>query len=489
MPSTAPVRLPTGVPGLDQLLGGGLVQGGLYLIEGVPGAGKTILASQIGFEFARRGRKVAFVTLIAESHGKLLRHVGEFGFYDERLISRGITLLSGFNALLDGGHDALLKFLADALHTQACDLLILDGFAAAREFTDSTRSLARFIHQLNALISSTGATGLLLAPLAGSEAHPEHTLVDGLIELKRVSRGLRRAREIEIHKMRGGAHLTGQHLFEITADGVNIYPRLESLPIVTAGASSGTPPRVPTGIPGFDRILGGGLVAGSATSLLGSPGIGKTLMGLSFLAHHAKRGHRSLYFGLYEAPARLVSKARRIGVELQPLLDSANLWLEWHPSLELSLDRAAHDLLRMVRERGVDLVFIDGAEGLAQASFYPERISRFLTALTSHLRIAGVTTLLSEELPLFTPTTKAVSLSAMVENALLLRFFEQQSQLHRLISVIKLRDSDFDPGIREFTIGATGIAVHEEIVGIEQVFAASPHSAGASGHGRGPEQG
>jgi circadian clock protein KaiC len=477
--ASAALRLRTGVPGLDQLLGGGLIAGGLYLLEGVPGAGKTILASQIGFEFARQGRQAVFVTLIAESHGKLLRHVSAFDFYDERVIAGGISFLSGFSALLDGGHEALLKFLAESLHSHSCGLLILDGLAAVRNLSDSTPALARFIHQLNTLVSSTGCTALLLAPLAGSDAHPEHTLVDGLIELKRVERGLRRAREIEVHKMRGGAHLTGQHLFEITTAGVGIYPRLESLPVAVPRVPPVPPPRVPTGIPGFDGVLGGGLIAGSATSLLGSPGVGKTLLGLSILAHHARSGGSSLYFGFYEPPPQLVAKGRRIGIDVQPLLDSGRLLLEWAPSLELYIDRAALELLHMVRDRGVDLVFIDGAEGLAQASFYPERISRFLTAFTAHLRAAGVTSLLSEELPLFTPAVKSASLSAMVENALLLRFFEHDSKLRRFLSVIKLRDSDFDPSIREFTIGEAGIALREPVAGIGHVLAASPHSLGA----------
>lgn len=469
-------RLSTGVPGFDQLLGGGLVAGNLYMLEGVPGAGKTILASQIAFHCARDGGRVLFVTLVAESHAKLLRHLGGFAFYDGALMGHRIKLLSGFSALLDDGLDGLIRFVAEALHRERCDLLVLDGFAAARHLSDN-RSLARFIHQLNTLVAAVGATSLLLAPMAGDESHPEHTLVDGLVELQLVSSGLRRAREIEVRKMRGGAHLTGQHLFEISAQGVEVLPRLESLPSHPRQFPDPQTRRCSTGIPSLDQVLGGGLQAGSATSLLGAPGVGKTLIGLNFLVQGTREGGRSLYLGLYEPPSRLVAKAAGVGLDLQAPLEDGTLLLEWQPFLEFYLDRTAQHLLQLVHDRDIDRVFLDGAEGLAQGAFHPHRVPGFLTALTTQLRTKGVTTVFSEELPLFSAdiSSKLVSLSAMVENVLLLRFYEHEAQLRRLVSVVKLRESDFDPGIRAFRISGAGVEVLEPVVGLEQVLLGAPH--------------
>jgi circadian clock protein KaiC len=476
-----PNRLATGVPGLDPLLGGGLLQGGLYLIEGVAGAGKTVLASQLASHFAQQGRKALMVTLLAESHGKLLQHVGTFEFFDAALVPDGITLLSGLPALVDGGVDGLGRFLAETMHQHRCQLLVLDGFATVRAFSDDTRSLSRFIYQLNTLVSTLGATALLLGSPSEAQGRPEDSLVDGVIELQRVSCGLRRAREIEVHKMRGGAHLTGQHLFDITGDGVRVYPRLESLPAPVPGTQKAQGGRMGTGIATLDTILGGGVVPGSATSLLGAPGVGKTLMGLSFLAEGARQGRKTLYFGLYEAPSRLAAKARGVGLDLDPLVQSGSLILHWHAALELNMDAMAQELLHVVRAQGVEQVFIDGVEGFAQAAFHPERLSRFLTALTVQLRALGVTIFLAEELPLFVPgvVSRLFSLSAIVENALLLRFFERDSQLRRLFTVIKLRDSDFDPGIREFEIGSQGITVRDEVLGVDQVLMGPPHAGAA----------
>lgn len=471
-----PQRIATGVPGLDVLLGGGLVEGGLYMLEGVPGAGKTILAMQMATHVARAGHQVLVVTLIAESHAKLLRHVSGLGFYDPALIGSRIIIHSAFQQLLDGGLEGLLRLLAASAREHGCDILVLDGFAAAREFSDSRRALAQFLHRLSTLAGSLGLTVLVIAPLVGNESYPEHTLVDGLIELQRIERGLRSAREIEIHKLRGSAHLTGQHVFEITSEGIRVYPRTETLPL--------PPPRelarerLSTGVPSLDRLIGGGLMRGTATSLMGAPGVGKTLLGLSFLAAGAREGRKGLYFGFFEPPERLLAKGRELGIELEAAVSRGEVMIEWHPAFEMHLDERAQVLLGRVQAEGIEQVFLDGTEGFTQASLDPERVPRYLTALTAQLSRLGVTTVLTEELPLLAHAveSRAVSQSALVENVLLLRFYEHAGELRRLITVVKLRDGNFDSSIREFSIATGGIVVGEQIVGVEQVLQGAPHT-------------
>jgi circadian clock protein KaiC len=477
---TAPpknLRLITGVHGLDELLGGGLVANGLYLIEGMPGAGKTILASQIAFNLAREGKSILFVTLIAESHAKLLYHLREFSFYDNEVLARRVLMLSGFNALIEGGLDSLFKFLAENIRQQKADFLVLDGFASAREFAESPRALAGFIHNLNTLLTTTNTTTLLLAPLTGNGPHAEHTLVDGLIELERVSCGLRRAREIEIHKMRGGRHLTGQHIFTIDGDGVSVYPRLET--VVTSAQFEPQENRgvVSTGLASLDALMSGGIPRGSSTSVLGAPGIGKTLLGLNFLCAGANAGENGLYVGFYESPARLIAKAQNAGIDLANAIDNGMVQMLWRAPLELFVDELAEQIDQIIREKKIARVFLDGVEGFMQAAIYPERTSEFLTALTILLRARGVTTLLSEELPLFSETigSRILSVSAVVENILLLRYFEFDAQIRRLISIMKLRESAYDPGIREFKITQNGLEIGEQLIGIDHTLAGNTY--------------
>lgn len=467
-------RIETGVPGLDRILGGGLVEAGLYLIEGAAGTGKTILSSQIAFYRAARGEKIVFVTLIAESHGKLLEHLSTLEFFDPGALGQRLLLFSAYQALLDAGTHGLLRFLAATLHEHRPALMILDGFGSVRDFSDDRAALARFIHELNALVTATRCTTLLLAHERGRIGQcPEHALVDGLIELTVFPRDMRRGREIEVHKIRASAPLTGVHVFEIDARGAHIYPRLEALVQREAPAPAEIGgPRLGFGLPSLDALIGGGLTADSATSLLGAPGAGKTLLGMQFLAAGVTQGERCLHFGFFESPERLLAKIAAVGMDLRPAVDSGLLRMMWQPPLELYLDELAERLLEVVRTHRIRRLFIDGVEGFAESALHRERLSTFLTALSVELRTARATTILSEELPLFGETIDASEslLSAVVENILLVRYVELDSELHRLLSVLKLRESSFDASIREFTISGRGIEVLSKFESVERTL-------------------
>lgn len=482
--------IPTGVPGLDTVLGGGLMEGGLYLAEGVAGAGKTIMSSQICFRQVEAGKKVLYITLIAESHIKLMQHLQGMSFYDETAVSRSLLFISGYQELLRDGMAGFLALIARALRDHHPAFMVLDGFRTAREFCESELTLARFIHELNALVSTTRCTTLLLAPLSGNLPQAEYTLVDGLLELNLFSNGMRRAREIEVHKLRGANHLLGKHYFNISHDGMTVYPRLEALDSKHAGQPDRLTQRMGFGIAGFDRMLFGGLVRGSSTVLIGASGAGKTLLGLKFLEEGARRRERCLYFGFYEAPERLLGKAASVQIPLQPWLDKKLLTITWHPAVELVLDELAHQLIGQVVEQKISRLVIDGIDGFRSAALRPDRFTLFLNALTHKLRELDVTTLLTEELPFYEGGERQMlaRASAMTENVIVFRYVEVAARQHRLISVMKLRESDYDSSIREFVIGASGIEVGQPYHLREQSFRPlEVDAAPAAAAGREPE--
>lgn len=450
----------TGVPGLDAILGGGLVGGGVYLLEGMAGAGKTILSSQIGFHRVRQGEKVLYMTLIAESHDKLLSHLKGLSFFDEAAVAQQMLFVSGYHELMKDGLDGFLKLIASSIHDYRPRLMIIDGFRSAREFSETELSLSKFIHELNALVAAMGCTTLLLAPLSGNEPHPEHTLVDGLIELNRFSDGMRRAREIEVHKMRARDHLMGKHFFRITEAGLSAYPRLESRSASPAGPVD-LKTRLGFGLPHLDALLGGGFAQGSTTTLVGQSGVGKTLLGLQFLSAGLARGERCAYLGFYESPQRLIGKAEGVSIPLAAAVAENRLVIQWQPSVELAIDELAANALAAVKEIGASRIVIDGVEGFRDSAMRPERFGLFLNAMLHQLREANVTTLLTEELPLYAEPGhgKSVRVSALTENLVLLRYAEAHGQLRRMISVIKQRESAHDTSLRELVISPRGIDV------------------------------
>lgn len=462
----------TGVPGLDDILGGGFVSGALYLIEGMAGAGKTILSSQIGFHRILQGEKVLYMTLIAESHDKLLGHLRELSFFDEKAVAEKIFFVSGYHSLMQAGLDGFLKQIASSLHQYRASLLIIDGFRSARESGETDLSLSKFIHELNALVAAMNCTALVLAPLSGNDPRPEHTLVDGLIELNRYSDGMRRTREIEVHKMRARDHLLGKHFFRITGTGLVMFPRLEAQCATQPGPAD-LETRLDSGMPHLNKLLGGGFIKGSTTTLLGPSGVGKTLLGVQFLAAGAQLGEKCIYVGFYESPHRLIGKAESVSIPLQAAADDGRLTIQWQPAIELAIDELAAAALATVQKTGATRLVLDGIEGFRDSAMRTGRFGLFLNALSHRLREAGVTTLLTEEVPFYgdSATTRGRRLSAMTENLIFLRYAETDTGLHRMISVVKQRESAHDSSLRELVITEKGLDVIDAFPGAAAVLA------------------
>lgn len=230
--------------------------------------------------------------------------------------------------------------------------------------------------------------------------------------------------------------------------------------------------RLSFGIPTLDVMLRGGLVAGSVTNLLGAAGAGKTLLGLKFLDEGLRRGESALYVGFFESPERLIAKARGVGIHLAQRLKSKRLQILWQPPLEVILDETLEKLLLAVRERKVKRLFIDGIDGFRQSAFYSVRLDRFFAAMSNVLRTEGVTTIVTEETPLFSAeiTSSTLNLSAVVENIIVLRYVELGARLVRLISIIKTRESGHEASIRELQLTSRGIHVVESFDRVEQVL-------------------
>jgi circadian clock protein KaiC len=271
-------------------------------------------------------------------------------------------------------------------------------------------------------------------------------------------------RELQVFKVRGTKHLLGRHVFEIAPDGLVVYPRFEAL-----SSSSKAPPMhknlLSVGIPSWDARIGGGVNSGSITCLLGSPGVGKTMMGLHFIAEGLERGEACLIVGFHESPETLVHKAERIGLDLARHLDNGLLKIMWQLPLEILIDDIASRMLGDMASRNVSRLLIDGAEGLDNLVMHPERSRGYLVALTNEFRLRGVTVYITQQLSYFRRALPEVtpSSSVLYENVMLLEYFALRAINHRMISVMKLRESAYDGANRVFTITEEGIVVGEPV--------------------------
>jgi circadian clock protein KaiC len=464
-------KVPTGVAGLDTIVRGGFLEGGIVIIQGKPGAGKTILGNQLCFNHASRGARAFYVTLLAETHARMLLHIGGLAFFQGSAIPDRVTYISGFPVLEADGTRGLLALLRREVVAHGATLLVLDGLVAAEQSAGSDMEFRKFIHELQTLATMANCMMFLLTSGGGDPdlTTAEHTMVDGVIQLRSRLYGWRAERDLEILKRRGDGFLRGRHAFRISDAGISVFPRLEALfARPTHAERNETGGKVPTGLAQLDAMLGGGLPPASSTLLVGASGCGKTTLGLHFLSHCGP-GEPGLFFGFYEAPAGLRVKAKALGLGILGLFDSGDVTLNWQPTTEALLDETCATLLDTVRARGVRRLVVDGLGGLAKLAEEPERVGFILTALVNELRALGVTSIFTKETDdplggvLGSPMLNGppITVSEIAENIVLFQFVKLRSRLYRTVSVLKVRDSRIDDRLRLFEISDGGIVVDE----------------------------
>lgn len=476
-------RMPTGVVGLDTILGGGVFSGGIYIIQGAPGAGKTILGNQICFAHAAAGCNALYVTLLAESHARMIGHMRRMTFFDEGAVPDRMSYLGAFKTLEDNGLAGLLDMIRREVRTRRASILVLDGLITLHENAESDLELKKFIHELQTQAGFAGCTIFLLTSRFDMQkSPPEHTMVDGVIELQSLLHGRRAERDMQVHKLRGSWFIGGRHSYRITADGYSVYPRLEAMLETPSVFDSADGPQVSSGIVGLDKLLGG-VDTHSVTMMIGPSGSGKTTAALQFLTG-GPADEPALMFGFHENPKALQVKAEMLGLPLSSRSDTISLL--WRPQTEAILDEVASELLTAIRTRGVRRLVLDGLDGFSRMTDEKKRIAAFLPALCNELRALGVATLATAELaqagihpgqPL--AGVNQTGYSAIAENIVALQIAMLRSETHRLLSILKSRDRETDMRMRRFVIGQGGIRIDDDWRKAEALLGAMSGQEGA----------
>jgi len=473
MTTTAPEqrRLLSGIAGLDTILGGGFMLGGLYIVQGAPGAGKTILANQICFHHVASGGKAMFVTLLAENHSRMIGHLRQMSFFDETRIGESLTYLSAFSEMQEGGLAELTKLLRREIQRRRISVLMIDGLVSAAASAPNEQAFRVFIHDLQEVALATDCT-MFLTTNESRQVSPEQTMVDGLIVLSNRVYGWRAESDLQVTKLRGSSYLRGRHSYKISDAGLVVYPRIEALFAHPSRAGESAGGRVSSGIARLDALLSGGIPTASTTMLMGPSGIGKTTIGLHFLSG-ASSDEPGLMFGFYETPASLRAKADRVVPALGPLLDSGTVELLWQTPTSDLLDGYGKTLIDAVQRRKVKRLFIDGLSAFRSGAVDPSRIGNFFSALSNAFRVQGVTTLYSLEVPNIlgpAPHVPVDDASSLAENMILLRFVERGANLHRVISILKARDSDFTSSLHEYVLTDKGVLIRDTPDSVEQIL-------------------
>ena len=431
-------RFPSTVAGLDDILRGGLFEGGVYILEGPPGVGKTTLANQMAYNHASAGQKTLYVTMLAESHARMVQHMSNQTFFRKTAVNAFVFYMSGYRELEGEGLKGVLSLLRSELARSGASFLVVDGLVVSVPGIDE--GVRQFVHELQSLVTAMNCTCLVLTTGGGNALSAEQTMVDGIFSFEdKLFKG-KAERLVQVRKFRGSEVVRGQHSFCITDEGLQFFPRLENLPL-QAGERTDPGP-VSLGIPEIDAALGGrGISAGSSSLLVGESGAGKTLMGYRFAAASTPAEPGLLLVGAPETKADACYLAARFDIDLEGALQGGALRLETIGQSDESLDEMGHKILRLLDEGKARRLVLDGLAALADTRAFQDRGYRFLGRLLTELRRRAVTALFTldpAEIAVASGTPLAAGLAALFDNVLALQA-PQDAESCRQLAVRKMR--------------------------------------------------
>ncbi len=462
-------RLATGIPELDLVLGGGLQPGSVVILAGAPGTGKTILAQQICFAVATPDRKAVYYTTLSEPHSKLVQHMSGFAFFDPTALGARIDFIHLGDMLSPVGGTGLRHLVDEVVRVSLESgpaVVVIDSTKALGDF--ATRlELRTALYELTSRIGHTQTVLLLLGEYLPSEIREgsEFSLVDGILEMAYEPREPVDRRWLRVVKMRASAHLVGKHSFRIgAADGITIYPRLET---VAPGPAADLEARIAGGVPGLDVLMGGGMAAGEATVVQGPSGVGKTIVGLQFIVQGLTEGERCLYVSFQESASQLAQKAHAFGWSLDSALDEGRLVVHHVPVGELDLDALGATVRRVLADGSIRRVVIDSLAELVFAARESERFPAYTRSLVGFIRAAGASAIVTSETRTLGPMAEAAGdFSFLFHNVVLLRYLEMDSRTGRGLSVLKMRNSVHASGVHLFDVTSQGVVVMEALEGV-----------------------
>jgi len=475
-------RLATGVPGLDTVFGGGLPEFSFNLIAGVPGSGKTTLAHQMMFAMASSKRPALYFTVLGEPPLKMLRYQQQFEFFDSEKINHSIHFINLAEETATGDLTKVLARIVAEVEKRGPSLVFVDSFRSVILASESGGnrfiSLQHFIQQLGMLMTSWQATTFLLGEyFSPDDPSPVFTVADGLIWLRQSVQSNSMVRKMEVVKMRGQPSLPGLHAFGITQRGIDVFappPSAKELLDANPAANNtlATDVRVHMGVPGLDAMMGGGLPRGYSLLVAGPSGSGKSILASAFLAEGAHQGETGVIAAFEQR-----SKMSR-GVEIANLIDADRIGVVDTLSPSLSVDEMSMLLIAEIHRLKASRIVIDSLSGfeLALAPTFRDDFRESLFRMVSALTDLGVTVLMTSELEdrydelSFSPYGTAFLTDAIIVQ----RYIEVNSQLQRVMAVVKVRASAHSTGLHLFHIDGSGIKIGEKLVGYEGLLGGRP---------------
>lgn len=461
-------QIPSGVRGLDEILGGGIPELSFNIIAGTPGCGKTTLAHQILFANATVESPALYFTVLGEPALKMMRYQQQYEFFDEAKIGTAIRFINLEHELRNGSLEAVLEEITRHVTTSSPSLVVVDSFRSVVRKSRTGASdieLQGFVQALAQFLTSWQATSFLVGEYAEDEIHdnPVFTIADGLIWLSQVAERNSVVRKLQVVKLRGQESVPGLHTVRISAQGMQAFSR--TLGLTGRKTKPQGRQRLSLGIPQLDLMLGGGVLQGDSLLIAGPSGSGKSAIATQFISEGLRNGENAIIAVFEERPEGYAARAGELGMDLKTPQEQGKLKILYLRPLDLSVDESMREILDVVKEIGATRLVIDSLAGFEMAlapgfrTDYRESLYRMIGALTG----AGVTILSTVEVE-DTFTTLPFShyaVSFLTDDIVRLRYVEMGGYLRMIMVVIKMRGSSHSREIREYKITSAGIVVTE----------------------------
>ena len=475
-------RLSTGIDGLDEILAGGFERDRLYLLQGVPGSGKTTMALQFLLDGLRRDEVVLYVTLsetreelrvAAASHGWGLdgMHVHELAPLGDQLDPEAqYTMFHPSEVELA---ETTTRILEDVERLRP-RRVVFDSLSEIRLLSGSALRFRRQMLALKQYFVGRGATVLLIDEQQGArDGMHMHTIVHGAIELEQMRPefgGDRR--RLRVTKMRGRDFRSGNHDYVIETGGVRVFPRL----VAAEHRRDGDNSPVTSNLPALDALLGGGLDRGTSTLLIGAAGTGKSSLAAHFVMAACERGERAAMFLFDESLRAMLSRSRGMGFDMEGCIESGMVTARQVDPAELSPGEFIQHIRDSVEQDDARVVVIDSLNGFVNAMPEEQFVIVQLHELLAYLGQLGVVTILiNAQQGLIGQMSSSVDVSYLADTVILFRYYEDRGRVRQALSVLKKRTGAHERTIRELRISDDGLHIGEPLVHYRGVLTGVPH--------------
>jgi circadian clock protein KaiC len=458
-------QLPTGVSGLDEIMGGGLSEFSFNIIAGAPGTGKTTLAHQIIFANATPQKPALYFTILGEPPLKMLRYQQQYSFFDPSKVSKAIRFINLTDAVLQDNLGGVLEGITREVAASNPSMVVVDSFRTVLRNTSATNEieLQGLIQRLALQLTAWQATTFLIGEYSDAEVrnNPVFTVADGIFWLTQNSERNSVVRKLQIVKLRGQESVPGLHTIRIGGGGLQAFSR--TMGMVNPRVVPVKRRRLSTGVPELDKMLGGGILEGDSVLVAGPSGTGKSALATQFLAEGLRQGEPGIAAIFEERPAGYVARARNLGLDLQTPQKKGLLEMLYLRPLDLSVDEAMQATLDAVERLKAKRLIIDSLVGFEMAlapgfrDDFRESLYRMIAALTG----AGVTILTTVEIQdSFTSLELShYTISFLTDDIIRMRYVEIDGQLRKVMVVAKMRGGNHSKDIREYIITEKGVIV------------------------------